>query len=360
MAAGLLVGHKGRVGLALGVAAVAGARWLMACHENRVQLGTPENDLSKANGVVPALPEPSLNVLDESFAATTVVVAPPPPVMIYEQQGDMPSRNGAQEGSVWYALFNEAPQGINDAPCRAAPPEGAQIPVGPPENGIALDDVFDAGPLPGSFFSESPGIVESVEGGDAGGPGAVVFPEPPPQDAAVMPSNPWAASLPAKKPMGEQAQQIEPMSPLSQIVAKPQTAAAERVPRFPFETSSPLIDAATGRRLALVLPLPERKLSVQPKKEAAEAPVHRSIVPHEMLVEYKAPRRWPLVVAASALVLVAVLVMAISAGMDGGLVKEWKLRWMGLGSAQNATEEADTGLWSRDTSKVVASPTAPK
>ncbi len=286
------------------------------------------------------------------------------PTVIYKQPIEMPSCNVAPESSVWFALFNEAPLALHDAPPQDEHASDELTAAAPMDH--ADENAFSAEPLPESFFSEAPGIVESLgEGGALNGtkdlPAVMKVEEksyvvqevlPKSVDDAEKPMDLFSRSTEMEP--GLPNEQVLPTSVLQRIVAKPQTEPAERVPRPIASGALPQKRAEGETPKAWIVPSPEWQMTLQSKSNPEGAPVHRAIVPHGMVAQAQTARRWPLVTAIMVVLFAAVALVLHGAGLDGSMIKEWKLHWKKLNPM--ATESSEPA-WSKDRrSQMAASP----
>jgi len=331
MAAGLMVGKKSALGLALGVAAWAGAKWLgrrrpktaAGVVMNAIPNVAAQVSLVEEKAIVPALavpPGPSIPMAEERL----------PSVMIYQQPVEMPSCSTTADGMVWFALFNDGPQGMG----RVAPPANAPglglAKIALPEK-TGGGEVFNGGPLPESFFSEAPEAGNADEGKPSVNETAA--------DATLVP---MAPELPEAKqqPSAKESPAEQPVSPLPTFVL-PKKRASGELPKTWF------------------VPPAWNQFTLRPKADAGASSVHRSILPHEAMEQNQGRSRWPLVTAATVIVLAVVALAVFGAGLDGGFVNEWRQHWSHP-QAATVTDDNDIGLWVKDTAKVAASPSSPR
>jgi hypothetical protein len=328
-----MVGKKSALGLALGVAALAGAKWLgrrRPKHAGGAELSPPLHAASGAAMV-------NEQEVDPAFTPVPVSPAPNaeerlPSVMVYQQPAEMPSSSATGDAMVWFALFNDGPQGMGriGQPGEAPSPGLAKIAL--PEN-AGGGEVFNGGPLPESFFSESP------DSENVGLESEAVLSEPTVDPAPEMRVS--SESKPEEKP-GQVASEI----PMASIVAS--KAPAFVLPKKRAEGESPR---------AWSVPPTWSQFTLRPKVDAGGTSMHRSILPHEAMEKGHRNSPWPLVTAAALIVLAVVALAIFGSGLDGGLVSEWKQHWShSPGGA--APDDGDVGLWSKDVAKVAVSPTA--
>jgi hypothetical protein len=369
MAAGLMVGRKGMVSLAVGVAAMAGAQWLLKRQKRKqsapalpAPVAPPQAGTSPADSAGPDCPAQQ-PVVASPFAQLDLKPEDTSPVLIYEQQPEMPSRSALPAGTVWFALFNEAPIVSLEGPPPGAAHSSESLPT-PPEE---LQPEFDLEALPESFFSEAPGKTDAMEeSGAADGPAYAASDVCPIMSAFELErvnvvSDPHPAPVPDTTDEAPESPPLLDENP--QIVAKASATELECVARPVFSNTLPQKrEAGEFPKAWMVVPVPAQT-SLQSKKNPAPLPataaVHRSIVPHESLTPPKTPRRWPLVAGAMVLLLAVLAIVVVTTGMDGGKVKEWRLRW--LNSHSNVqVEDTDAGLWIRDGSKTASAPSVDK
>jgi hypothetical protein len=249
--------------------------------------------------------------------------------MVYQQPAEMPSSSATGDAMVWFALFNDGPQGMGRIAQPGEAPSAALAKIALPEN-AGGGEVFNGGPLPESFFSESPYSEEAEQESEA------VLSELP---AAPVEAMPMAAEPKPEENPGQAA----PESCMKPIVAS-------KTPDFVL----PKKRAEGESPRAWSVPPTWSQFTLRPKVDAGGSPMHRSILPHEAMEKGHGRSLWPLVTAAALIVLALVALAIFGSGLDGGFVGEWKQHWS---HSRAAADDDDVGLWSKEVAKVAASPT---
>lgn len=409
VAAGLVVGKKSVLSLALGVAAVAGARWWLGKSpppsevieaepkgvESEPLLGGGESllaplptaeepltgegveqpfseatgaegevktpgDIGPLSGELP----PVAATFEPAMSSEMLFEAEPVyPTVIYQQPGEMLSCNAAPESMVWFAMFNDAPQGVRELPpAPDAAPQAALLETPP------LNQSEQSSELPETFFSEAPEPPTEDEGAKLAKaltealksvePLAIASPATPTpaQPAFDLGSEPppLAPVSPVAEPLAAESELPADALAPPQVIAKPVETAPHCIARPTTSSTLPQRRAEGETPKAWVSPVSDGQAVGRLPKGAGGKASHRSILPHEALGSAGASLRWFLVVAVMVLFLTVAAVVVVTGGWDGDLMTEFKQRWLNLRPAAATAMDGDSK------GKVGASPTATK